>query len=122
MPVQKKTASKRVPRNFMDSIPERSEQMPWRICEDGMVEIDMENKGFYHTIAQKFWKKPRISHIALEKYGTVVWKNIDGQNTVYDIVRIMETEFPEEKDGMLNRVVQYMGTLQRSKFITIREP
>ena len=105
----------------MDSIPERSGQMPWRIREDGMVEIDMENKGFYHTIAQKFWKKPRISHIALEKYGTVVWKNIDGQNTVYDIVRIMEAEFPEEKDRMLDRVVNYMGTLQRSKFITIKE-
>lgn len=122
MPVQKKTTPKKVPHNFMDSIPERSVQMPWRIREDGMVEIDMENKGFYHTIAQKFWKKPRISHIALEKYGTVVWKNIDGKNTVYDIVRIMEAEFPDEKDRMLDRVVQYMGTLQRSKFITVREP
>lgn len=121
MPAQKKTAPKKVSRNYMDSIPERSEQMPWRIREDGMVEIDMENKGFYHTIAQKFWKKPRISHIALEKYGTVVWKNIDGQNTIYDIVRIMEAEFPEEKDRMLDRVVTYMGTLQRSKFITIKE-
>lgn len=121
MSVKKKAAPKKVSQNYMDSIPERSEQMPWRIREDGMVEIDMENKGFYHRIAQKFWKKPRISHIALEKYGTVVWKNIDGQNTIYDIVRIMEAEFPEEKDRMLDRVVTYMGTLQRSKFITIKE-
>lgn len=121
MPVQKKTAVKKVPRNYMDNIPERSAQMPWRIREDGMVEIDMENKGFYHTVAQKFWKKPRVSHIALEKYGTVVWKNIDGRNTVYDIVRIMEAKFPDEKDRMLDRVVTYMGTLQKSKFITMKE-
>lgn len=121
MSVQKKTAPKKVTKNYMDSIPEHSGQMPWRIRGDGMVEIDMENKGFYHTIAQKFWKKPRISHIALEKYGTVVWKNIDGKNTIYDIVRIMEAEFPDEKDRMLDRVVTYMGTLQRSHFITIKE-
>lgn len=121
MTVSQKSVSKKAVKNYLDSIPERSGQMPWRIRGDGMVEIDMENKGFYHTIAQKFWKKPRVSHIALEKYGTAVWKNIDGQNTIYDIVRIMEAKFPDEKDGMLDRVVKYMGTLQRSKFITMKE-
>lgn len=116
MAVQKKNK-----KNYLDSIPEHSKYMPWHIREDGIVEIDMENKGFYHFLAQKFWKKPRVSHISLEKYGTVVWKNIDGKNTIYDIVQIMEQEFPDEKDRMLDRVVTYMATLQRSRFITINE-
>lgn len=107
--------------NYLDSIPIRREDRPWRLLEDGMVEIDMENKGFYHSIAQKFFKKPRISHIALDQYGSVVWQNIDGKNNVMDIIHIMEREFPEEKARMLDRVVTYMATLQRNGFISMRE-
>ena len=111
------TKRKKVSKNFMDSIPVHSEAFAWHVREDVMVEIDVENKGFYHSIAQKFFHKPRVSHIALEKYGTVVWNSMNGENTVYDIVKIMEQEFPEEKDRMLDRVVTYMAVLQRNQFI-----
>lgn len=111
---------KKVSQNYMDSIPERRSDRPWRVMDDGMVEIDMENKGFYHSIAQKFFRKPRVSHIALDQYGSVVWQNIDGKNNVLDIVRIMEREFPEEKKRMLDRVVTYMATLQNNGFIQMR--
>lgn len=106
--------------NYMESIPVRSGSRPWRIGEDGMVEIDMENKGFYHFLAQKFFNKPRVSHISLDKYGSVVWQNTDGKNNITDIVRIMENTFPKEKDRMLDRVVTYMATLQRNGFITMK--
>lgn len=111
---------KKVSQNYMDSVPVRRDDRPWRVKDDGMVEVDMENKGFYHTIAQKFFGKPRVSHIALDQYGSVVWQNIDGTHTVYDIVRIMEKEFPEERDRMLDRVVTYMAVLQNNSFIQMR--
>ena len=111
---------KKVSANYFESVPVRNENRPWRLKEDGMVEIDMENKGFYHTIAQKFFKKPRISHIALDEYGSVVWQSIDGRNNVMDIIRIMESTFPKEKDRMMDRVVTYMATLQANGFISIR--
>ena len=85
-----------------------------------MVEIDMENTGFYHWISQKFFRKPRVSHIALDQYGSVVWQSIDGHNSVMDIVRIMEKEFPGETDRMLDRVVTYLATLQRNSFIDLK--
>lgn len=111
---------KRIPANYLESVPVRCKDRPWRLKEDGMVEVDMENKGFYHWVAQKFFHKPRISHIALDQYGSVVWQNIDGENTVMDIIHIMEQAFPKEKDRMLDRVVTYMATLQRSRFITMK--
>lgn len=111
---------KKVSQNYMDSVPVQRSDRPWRIKEDGMVEIDMENKGFYHTIAQKFFGKPRVSHIALDEYGSAVWQNIDGKNTVYDIVRIMENRFPKERDRMLDRVVTYMAVLQNNSFIRMQ--
>lgn len=107
--------------NYLDSVPTRRADRPWREKEDGMVVIDMENKGFYHSIAQKFFKKPRFSHISLDEHGSVIWKNIDGKNTVYDLVHIMEREFPGEKKRMLDRVVTYMATLERNGFITMKE-
>ncbi len=111
---------KRISPNYMESIPVKSDARPWRIDENGMVEIDMENKGFYHFLAQKFFKKPRISHISLDKYGSEVWLGIDGKNNISDIVGIMLKKFPTEKDRMLDRVVTYMATLQRNGFINLK--
>lgn len=106
--------------NYLDSVPQRRIDHPWRIKNDGMVEIDMEHKGFFAAIAQKFFHKPRISHISLDQYGSVLWKSIDGVNSISDIIHIMENKFPEEKERMLDRVVTYMATLQRNKFISIK--
>lgn len=109
----------KISKNYFDGVPRRREDRPWRVKEDGIVEIDMENRGFYHFIAQKFFRKPRVSHISLDRYGSVVWQSIDGKNTVLDVIHIMEKEFPNEKDRMLDRVVTYLATLQRSGFITM---
>lgn len=110
----------KITQNYFDSVPRRRPDRPWRLKEDGMVEIDMENKGFYHFIARKFFRKPRVSHISLDRYGSVVWQSIDGGNNVMDIIHIMEREFPGETDRMLDRVVTYLATLQRNGFISMR--
>lgn len=113
-------AKKKTAENYLESIPVRRDDRPWRVIEDGTVEVDMENKGFYHSIAQKFFKKPRVSHISLGEYGSVIWQNIDGKNSVMQLVKIMERAFPDEKDRMMDRVVTYMATLQRNHFITMK--
>lgn len=110
---------KKLPANYFENIPVPREDHPWHVRKDGMVEVDMENKGFYHFIAQKFFHKPRVSHIALDKYGSAVWQNMDGKNNVMDIIHIMEDSFPKEKDRMLDRVVTFMATLQRNRFISM---
>ncbi len=110
----------KISENYMELVPVRSKDYPWRLKEDGSVEVDMENKGFYNTLAQKFFKKPRVSHIALDKYGSALWQKIDGINSVGAIVRAMEDAFPAEKERMLDRVVTFMATLQRSGFITVK--
>ncbi len=85
--------------------------------EDGFVEVDMENRGFFNAVAQKFFKRPRVSHISLDKYGTALWLTLDGKATVNDVLSKMKNAFPEEGDKMLNRVVQFLATLEMHKFI-----
>ena len=55
----------------------------------------------------------------LDKYGSVLWKALDGRNTVYNILNIMSDTFPDEKDSMLNRVIAFMQTLKRNNFILV---
>ena len=112
---------RKIPANYFQCVPVRDEDHPWRLKENGIVEIDMEHKGFYHFLAQKFFKKPRVSHIALDERGSMVWKSIDGTHTVMDIIHIMEDTFPKEKDRMLDRVVTYLAMLQRNRFIIMKK-
>ena len=109
--------TKKLPVNYMDIVFMRNENHPWRQKGDGFVEVDMENTGFFNTVAQKFFHRPRISHIALDKYGTTLWLALDGKASVSDILKKMTETFPAESDKMLNRVVQFLATLERTGFI-----
>ncbi|MBB5224752.1 PqqD family protein [Treponema ruminis] len=112
-----KEKTKKLPANYMDIVFVRSGDSPWRLREDGLVEVDMENRGFFNAVAQKFFKRPRISHIALDKYGTKVWLALDGQSTVNDVLQKMKEAFPDESEKMLNRVVHFLNTLEIHKFV-----
>lgn len=108
---------KKISPNYMDIIFLPNPERPWRQGEDGCIVVDVENKGVHHRIAQKFWHKPKVSHISLDCYGSALWKLMDGRHTVYDIVQHMKQQFPEEKDRMLDRVVTFLGTLYNNRFI-----
>ena len=101
----------------MDLVFVHNESRPWREIDGGLVEIDMENTGFFNRIAQRFFKKPKISHISLDKYGSVLWLALDGKATVNDVLLKMKNAFPDESEKMLNRVVQFLATLERTGFI-----
>lgn len=47
-------------KNYIDNIPKIND-MKWDVSEDGIVEITVENTGFYNTIAQKIFK----SHVTV---------------------------------------------------------
>ncbi|WP_147614732.1 PqqD family protein [Treponema pectinovorum] len=108
---------KKLSANYMDIVFCHKVENAWRVKEDGLVEIDMENTGFFNKIAQKFFHKPKVSHIALDKYGTALWLTLDGNSSVLDIEKMMEEKFPTEKGKMLNRTVHFLGTLQANGFI-----
>ncbi|MGN0243352.1 MAG: PqqD family protein [Lachnospiraceae bacterium] len=114
-------AKKKLAKNYMDVVFVPHPSRDWREKKNGRIEVDMENKGFFHMIAQKFFHRPRISHIALDQYGSAVWKCLDGTHTVMDIVEAMKEQFPDEQERMLDRVVTFMGILQANHFIQKKE-
>ena len=115
--MKNKTKTRKLSANYMDLVFTKNAEIQWRVKEDGFVEVDMVNKGFFNSIAQKFFHRPRVSHIALDKYGTTLWLALDGTATVNDVLAKMNEAFPDESDKMLNRLVQFLTTLERWEFI-----
>ena len=112
-----KQKTKKLSANYMDMVFVLNKDLPWSQKENGIVEIQMENKGFFNAVAQKFFKRPRVSHISLDKYGSTLWLALDGTATVNDVLSKMKNAFPEEGEKMLNRVVQFLATLEIHRFI-----
>ena len=92
---RKKT--KKIPQNYMDTVMLRNPYYKWSENEEGIVVIDVINQGIHHRIAQKLLHKPKTSHISLDKYGSVLWKALDGRNTVYDILILCQIHFLMKK-------------------------
>lgn len=110
---------KRVSKNYMDSVFVPSEKIRWN-QKDGSVILDIPNTGFFNKLAQAFFHKPKVSHIALDKYGSKLWLLLDGKNSVYDVVNAMKESFPQEQDRMLDRVITFFHTLQINKYIFLK--
>lgn len=112
---------RKVSQNYLDTILIPNPERKWSEREDGIVVVDIEHKGIHHKIAQKFFKKPKVSHIALDTYGTALWKALDGTRSVFDVVNHMKEQFPDEEERMLDRVVTFLYTLQKNRFIVIKK-
>ena len=103
-------------KNYIDNIPKIND-MKWDVSEDGIVEITVENTGFYNTIAQKIFKKPRYSFIKLDEYGSFVWQKIDGKKSIYEIGKELQAVHEGAATQLYERLSQYFAILERNKYI-----
>lgn len=108
---------RKISQNYLDFICVPNPVQKWTEEMDGRIVVDIVHRGFYPWIAQKFFHRPKVSHIRLDDYGSKLWKEMDGEQTVDDIIQKMKQYFPAEQDRMLDRVVAFMGTLERNHFI-----
>ncbi len=103
--------------NFLDKIPYRNENIKWSEDSDGIVTLEIENKGVFNTIAQKLFKKPRISYVHLEEIGSFIWKRIDGTKTVAALADELKAEFGDKAEPLYERISKYIQILNSYSFI-----
>ena len=65
--------------NYLEKIPKRNEKYRWTYDDNGLVTIEIDNKGFFNRLLQKIAKKPPVTYIHLDENGSFVWKAIDGK-------------------------------------------
>ena len=64
--------SKKNEKNYLDFIPVKNPDIEYETDENGIVTVFIEWKGFYHKIAQKIFRRPRVSDIKMDKYESFV--------------------------------------------------
>ena len=97
-------------KNYLDFIPEKNPEIEYETGEDGIITVLIEWKGFYHKLAQRFFRRPRVSEIKLDKLGTFVWNSIDDKKDVHAISKELEAEFPSMEQP-LTRLIKYLEIL-----------
>lgn len=102
--------------NYLDMIPVRAD-LAWSADEDGIITLEIENRGIMNTIAQKVFRKPRISYVHLDEMGSFLWPLIDGQQTVYDLAAPVKERFGEKAEPLYPRISKYFQILASYDFV-----
>lgn len=92
------------------------------IDTDGLVKVlvpKIKNE-FLRNIFLGFVKNIFIK-VKLDKYGSEVWKRIDGSKDVDEIVKDMVNTFSNELQEAENRTINFIFILYQQDFITFKE-
>ena len=106
--------------NYLDKIPVRNGDFAWTE-NNGLVTVQQENTGVYDTIAQKFFKSPRVSNVDLDKFGSFVWLQIDGERSIYEIGVLVKAKFGKDAEPLYERLAKYFYTLENVHFVSYKK-
>ena len=104
-------------KNFLDYIPQKNKEVPWDVDEQGIVTLHIEHRGMFAVLAQKLFGKPRISHVTLERIGSFLWQQVDGQKSIFDLAKVLHREFGNEAEPLYERLVPYMQNLYQLGYL-----
>lgn len=107
--------------NYLEQIPVRNPEFPWKENDEGIVTVDMVHRGFFAALARKLWVTPKVSHIKLDRFGSFVWKQIDGNRDLIEIGTLVKSEFGDKAEPLYERLAKYFDMLKNNKFISFKK-
>ena len=105
--------------NFLDKIPTRNPDIGYTVDEKGVITLEIENKGLFNRIAQKVFKKPKISYIHLDEMGSFVWPIINGEKSITEIGEAVDEHFGEKAHPLYERLAKYFQILESYGFVKL---
>jgi len=102
--------------NFMLYIPKK--KLETFEVNKGIVKLLFYHEKWIEKFARWLVKKSNVSDMELDKLGSRVWILIDGNNTVYDIGKIISTEFGESAEPLYDRLLMFLRYLNKKGWIT----
>ncbi len=110
---------KRKADNYLDKIPQKYEKIGYSADEKGIVTLKIENKGVFNFIAQRLFKKPKVSFVHLDEFGSFVWSVIDGEKSILELGKAVDGHFGEKAHPLYERLAKYFQILESNGFITM---
>ena len=106
-----------VKENYLERIPKRPDKFDFTVDEEGIVTLNIENKGVFNRIAQKLLKKPKVSYIHLDEMGSFIWPIMDGKKDITAIGKLVEQRFGKEAHPLYERLAKYFQIMDSYHFI-----
>ena len=103
--------------NYLEKIPLKNPEIQWTADENGIVTLQVENKGVANKIAQKLLKKPKTSYIHLDENGSFIWPLIDGEKDIIAIGELVKEHFGEKANPLYERLVKFFQILDKYNFV-----
>jgi glutathionyl-hydroquinone reductase len=103
--------------NFLDLVPKKSSKVKCEQREEELIRLIVPRDSLVDRIVRKLFFTPDAFKIDLDELGSFVWRQIDGQKTIYEIGQQLKEEFKEEAEPLYERLVQFMNILKNNKFI-----
>ncbi len=102
---------------YLSKTPVKKASLGFKTDEAGLVTLEVQNTGVFNKIAQRLFKKPRISYIHLDENGSFVWLCIDGKKTVSEISLEVKEHFGEKAEPLYERLCKFINILESYGFI-----
>lgn len=106
-----------ISQNYLEKKPIRTEGIEWSKDEKSVVTLEIVNKGIFNFIAQKLFKRPKISYVHLDEMGSFIWPFLDGDKNIIELGKIVEAEFGEKANPLYERLATFFRILESYKFI-----
>ena len=110
--------NKKKDHNYLEKVPVRNPEFSWKEDGQGIVTVDMVHKGIFDKLAQKLWVTPKVSHVKLDRFGSFVWKQMDGNRNIIDIGVLVREEFADQADPLYERLAEFVKMLRDNRFVT----
>ena len=110
--------NKKKDHNYLEKVPVRNPEFSWKEDGQGIVTVDMVHKGIFDKLAQKLWVTPKVSHVKLDRFGSFVWKQMDGNRNIIDIGVLVREEFADQSDPLYERLAEFVKMLRDNRFVT----
>lgn len=108
--------------NYLERIPVRRDTVGFSKDDAGIVTLEIENKGVFNFVAQKLFKKPRVSYIHLDEQGSFVWLLIDGKSDIVAVGEKVKARFGEKAEPLYERLAKFFQILESYGFINLIKP
>ena len=103
--------------NYIDKTPILSSSLTYTVSDDGIVTLEIENKGIMNRIAQKFFKKPKVSYIHLDEQGSFAVLCMDGKRNIFEIGTLVEGKFGEKSHPLYERLCKFFQIMDSYHFV-----
>ena len=104
--------------NYLERKPIKNSAIGCKTENNGAVTLEIENKGIFNRIAQKLFKKPKISYVHLDEIGSFVWPLIDGKKDITELGKAVDERFGEKAHPLYERLAKYFMILDSYGFVT----